>query len=66
LFQKKNVNLDMKKNRKQHEEPATEVVTVPVDGLLTMVASLLKDRVLFPEKLESAKKFMANTTLKAV
>lgn len=35
-----------------------ELVKVPESGLLSLVASKLKDRVLFPQKVEDAKKFL--------
>lgn len=37
-----------------------ELVKVPESGLLSLVASKLKDRVLFPQKVEDAKKFLRN------
>jgi hypothetical protein len=55
----------MKKIR-GNKTSTTQLVKVPEDGLLAMVAIALKDRVLFPEKLESAKKFMAKATFKVV
>jgi hypothetical protein len=36
------------------------LVKVPKAGLLSLVASKLKDRVLFPEKVEDAKKYLNN------
>ena len=44
----------MKANQKTTER----MVKVPQKGLLALVASKLKDRVLFPEKLEEAKLFL--------
>ena len=35
-----------------------ELVKVPESGLLSLVASKLKDRVLFPKKIEHAKKYL--------
>jgi len=35
-----------------------ELVKVPKSGLLSLVASKLKDRVLFPQKVEDAKKYL--------
>lgn len=37
-----------------------ELVKVPESALLSLVASKLKDRVLFPKKVEDAKKFLQN------
>lgn len=37
-----------------------ELVKVPESGLLSLVASKLKDRVLFPKKVEDARKFLQN------
>lgn len=42
------------------KETATEMVTVTESGLLSLVADKLKDRVLFPEKVEEAKQFISN------
>lgn len=36
------------------------LVKVPVSALLSLVADKLKDKVLFPEKVESAKKYLRN------
>ena len=35
-----------------------KMVKVPESGLLSLVASKLKGRVLFPEKIENAKKYL--------
>jgi hypothetical protein len=35
-----------------------ELVKVPESGLLSLVASKLKDRVLFPKKVEDAKNYL--------
>ena len=35
-----------------------ELVSVPTKGLLTLVGSRLKNRNLFPEKVEDAKKYI--------
>jgi hypothetical protein len=40
-----------------------ELVKVPESGLLSLVASKLKDRVLFPNKIESAKKYLQKVKL---
>lgn len=56
----------MNKNSQKQELQPVKMVTVPEEGLLAMVAAALKDRVLFPEKLETAKKFMEKATFKVV
>lgn len=40
-----------------------KLVKVPQKGLLSLVASKLKDRVLFPEKLEKAREYMKKVEL---
>jgi|GEM_PF-7041429 len=60
------INNSMKKIGKRYETCAAHLVKVPEEGLLAMVATSLKDRVLFPEKLESAKKFMEKATFKVI
>ncbi len=46
------------------KENSTErLVTVPQKGLLSLVANKLKDRVLFPDKLEKAKEYMKKIEL---
>ncbi|MBS1661071.1 MAG: hypothetical protein JST68_08475 [Bacteroidetes bacterium] len=40
------------------------MVNVPEKGLLALVASKLKDTVLFPEKLERAKKYIDKAKMK--
>jgi len=40
------------------------LVTVPEAGLIALVASKLKDMVLFPEKLEKAKQYLNKTKIK--
>lgn len=40
------------------------LVTVPESGLLALVASKLKDVVLFPEKLEQAKEYLDKAKMK--
>ena len=45
---------------KAKEVKAKELVKVPKSGLLSLVASKLKDRVLFPKKVEEAKKYLQN------
>ncbi len=40
------------------ETKLKELVKVPESGLLSLVASKLKDRVLFPKKIEDAKKYL--------
>ena len=43
---------------KAKENNTEKLVKVPQKGLLSLVAGKLKNRVLFPEKLESAKQYM--------
>lgn len=43
---------------KTKETTEKGLVTVTKSGLLSLVASKLKDRVLFPEKVEEAKKYL--------
>lgn len=64
MLQKKCVNLDMMRVKENNKTCATQLIKVPEEGLLAMVAAALKDRVLFPEKLESARKFMEKATFK--
>ncbi len=45
---------------KAKDKKSTEVVKVPKSELLALVASHLKDRSLFPEKIEAAKKYSQN------
>ena len=45
------------------EVNSKELVRVPESGLLSLVASKLKDRVLFPKKIEEAKKYMESVKL---
>ena len=45
---------------KTKETKSKELVKVPESGLLSLVASKLKDRVLFPKKIEEAKEFLQN------
>lgn len=45
---------------KAKETKSKELVKVPESGLLSLVASKLKDRVLFPKKIEDAKKYLKN------
>jgi hypothetical protein len=40
------------------ETKSKELVKVPESGLLSLVASKLKDRVLFPKMIEDAKKYL--------
>jgi len=42
------------------------LVTVPEAGLIALVASKLKDMVLFPEKLEKAKQYLNKAKIKTV
>lgn len=43
---------------KTKETQSNKLVKVPESGLLSLVASKLKDRVLFPQKVEEAKKYL--------
>ena len=43
---------------KAKETNQKELVKVTKSGLLSLVASKLKDRVLFPQKVEDAKKYL--------
>jgi len=43
---------------KKKETKSKEMVKVPQSGLLSLVASKLKGRVLFPQKVEDAKKYL--------
>lgn len=43
---------------KTKETKSKELVKVSEPGLLSLVASRLKDRVLFPKKVEDAKKYL--------
>lgn len=45
------------------ENKTEEMVKVPQSGLLSLVASKLKGRNLFPKKVENAKKYMSNAKL---
>lgn len=54
----------MMRVKENNKTCATQLIKVPEEGLLAMVAAALKDRVLFPEKLESARKFMEKATFK--
>lgn len=45
---------------KAKEAKVKDLVKVPKSGLLSLVASKLKGRVLFPEKVEDAKKYLQN------
>jgi len=41
----------------------TTVVKVPEKGLLHLVSSIIKDKQLFPEKMEDAKNYLSNLKL---
>lgn len=43
---------------KTKETLTRKLVKVPESGLLSLVASKLKDRTLFPQKVEDAKKYL--------
>ena len=45
------------------ENTTERLVKVPQNGLLSLVASKLKGRVLFPDKLEKAKEYMKKIEL---
>lgn len=45
---------------KTKEKNAEHMVQICESGLLSLVASKLKDRLLFPEKVEESKKFFTN------
>ncbi|WP_341834949.1 hypothetical protein WJU16_18675 [Chitinophaga pollutisoli] len=49
--------------KSKEDNNATEkMVRVPEKGLLSLVSSKLKDRVLFPQKLEDAKEYLKKVT----
>lgn len=49
---------------KTKEENNTEkLVQIPEKGLLSLVSSKLKDRILFPQKLEDAKEYLKKVTI---
>ena len=48
---------------KTKEITAEKLVKVPQKGLLSLVASKLKNKVLFPEKLEEAKQYLKKIEL---
>jgi hypothetical protein len=41
------------------------LVKVPESGLLSLVSSKLQDRILFPQKIEDAKKYLQNVKTSA-
>ncbi|WP_162946287.1 hypothetical protein [Chitinophaga barathri] len=45
---------------KTKENNSKNLVSIPENSLLALVAFKLKDRVLFPEKIEEAKKYLKN------
>jgi hypothetical protein len=45
---------------KTKENMTEKLVKVPQKGLLSLVADKLKDRVLFPQKIEDAKAYLKN------
>jgi len=49
---------------KTEKEEPEEMVKVPETGLLSLVASKLKGRILFPDKVEEAKALVKNIVLK--
>ncbi len=48
------------------KEDTKSMVKVPESSLLSLVADKLKGRVLFPEKLESAKKHLSQITISSL
>ena len=54
-----NITLNIMKTK----EDTKSMVKVPESSLLSLVADKLKGRVLFPEKLESAKKHLSQITI---
>ncbi len=42
-----------------------ELIKVPEAGLLSLVSAKLKDRVLFPQKIEDAKKYLRKVKMTA-
>ncbi|MBC7722673.1 MAG: hypothetical protein H7068_11655 [Pedobacter sp.] len=48
---------------KTKETTSKELVSVSEKALLSLVASKLKDRVLFPQKIAEAKKYLLGATL---
>ena len=48
---------------KTKETNAEKLVKVPQKGLLSLVANKLKDRVLFPEKVENIKQSLRNVEI---
>ena len=51
---------------KTEEEKTEKLVQVSESGLLALVAAKLKARVLFPEKVKSAKKYIKQVTISAL
>ena len=49
---------------KAKEKVSEKMVKVPESGLLSLVASKLKGRILFPEKVEEAKELVKHIILK--
>lgn len=48
---------------KSKEKKTENLVKVPEKGLLSLISSKLKDRVLFPQKIEEAKKYLKNVKI---
>jgi hypothetical protein len=46
------------------ENTRNELVTIPESALLSLVAAKLKDRILFPEKIEEIKKYLQQAEVK--
>ena len=51
---------------KAKEEKKDKLIEVSESGLLSLVAAKLKDRVLFPEKVDNAKKYLKQVTSSAL
>jgi hypothetical protein len=60
LFQKNLYICNMKANKNKDQK----MVQVPEAALLSLVADKLKDRVLFPEKIEAAKEYLRHAKVK--
>ncbi len=60
LNEQHQAEVEVYKNMKTKGRKSKDIVKVPESGLLSLVASKLKDRVLFPKKVEDARKFLQN------
>jgi hypothetical protein len=52
------------KANKDIKDSGKNLVKVPESALLSLVADKLKDRVLFPEKIEAVKKYLKRAQIK--